>query len=102
RRHTRFSRDWSSDVCSSDLLLQPIFISSMMANDAFLREWAVNGEQQVDQMQRYLAEILREYGTVTSFFVSEKTRNYYFWDGILKIGRASCRERVQDTGLPQQ
>src|SRR5690606_12270021 len=22
RRHTRFSRDWSSDVCSSDLVLQ--------------------------------------------------------------------------------
>src|SRR5690606_39442782 len=22
RRHTRFSRDWSSDVCSSDLLLR--------------------------------------------------------------------------------
>src|SRR5690606_40115554 len=22
RRHTRFSRDWSSDVCSSDLLLE--------------------------------------------------------------------------------
>src|SRR5690606_40875277 len=22
RRHTRFSRDWSSDVCSSDLLVQ--------------------------------------------------------------------------------
>src|SRR5690606_40213144 len=22
RRHTRFSRDWSSDVCSSDLLAQ--------------------------------------------------------------------------------
>src|SRR5207302_5022860 len=25
RRHTRFSRDWSSDVCSSDLLL-PSFL----------------------------------------------------------------------------
>src|SRR5690606_40133060 len=24
RRHTRFSRDWSSDVCSSDLQLFPI------------------------------------------------------------------------------
>src|SRR5690606_40403002 len=24
RRHTRFSRDWSSDVCSSDLLLRII------------------------------------------------------------------------------
>src|SRR5690606_40957856 len=23
RRHTRFSRDWSSDVCSSDLLATP-------------------------------------------------------------------------------
>src|SRR5690606_39457636 len=23
RRHTRFSRDWSSDVCSSDLLFLP-------------------------------------------------------------------------------
>src|SRR5690606_39805637 len=24
RRHTRFSRDWSSDVCSSDLGFRPI------------------------------------------------------------------------------
>src|SRR5690606_39479413 len=24
RRHTRFSRDWSSDVCSSDLLIQAL------------------------------------------------------------------------------
>src|SRR5690606_39626962 len=25
RRHTRFSRDWSSDVCSSDLMSMGIF-----------------------------------------------------------------------------
>src|SRR5690606_40156988 len=25
RRHTRFSRDWSSDVCSSDLFVTPIW-----------------------------------------------------------------------------
>src|SRR5690606_39700319 len=24
RRHTRFSRDWSSDVCSSDLFMGPL------------------------------------------------------------------------------
>src|SRR5690606_41198529 len=24
RRHTRFSRDWSSDVCSSDLVAEPL------------------------------------------------------------------------------
>src|SRR2546429_2291908 len=26
RRHTRCSRDWSSDVCSSDLLPSPFFV----------------------------------------------------------------------------
>src|SRR5690606_39757083 len=32
RRHTRFSRDWSSDVCSSDLSLTSAFKST---TDAF-------------------------------------------------------------------
>src|SRR5690606_33188632 len=27
RRHTRFSRDWSSDVCSSDLFFDPHYFS---------------------------------------------------------------------------
>ncbi|WP_309399285.1 sensor histidine kinase [Cerasicoccus maritimus] len=65
-------------------LLQPTFISSMMANDAFLRDWAISGEQDPDQLRRYLDEIRREYGTVTSFFVSEESRTYYYWGGILK------------------
>lgn len=65
-------------------LLQPVFISSMMANDAFLREWTIAGEQDVAPLQRYLSEIRREYETVTSFFVSEATRNYYYFGGILK------------------
>src|SRR5207302_2655469 len=30
RRHTRFSRDWSSDVCSSDLAMQFTGIGSMI------------------------------------------------------------------------
>src|SRR5690606_40016512 len=29
RRHTRFSRDWSSDVCSSDLARQPTGVRSL-------------------------------------------------------------------------
>ncbi|MGE9294806.1 MAG: cache domain-containing protein, partial [Puniceicoccales bacterium] len=65
-------------------LLRPIFISSMMANDAFLRDWALSGEKNVDQIKRFLEEIRREYDTVTSFFVSEETRNYYYGGGILK------------------
>src|SRR5690606_39528462 len=30
RRHTRFSRDWSSDVCSSDLSLQTPDVSEAL------------------------------------------------------------------------
>src|SRR5690606_39420385 len=33
RRHTRFSRDWSSDVCSSDLFVE----ASLAENDAGTR-----------------------------------------------------------------
>src|SRR5690625_6712994 len=29
RRHTRWPRDWSSDVCSSDLLLKEIYLYLM-------------------------------------------------------------------------
>src|SRR5256884_2512299 len=29
RRHTRCSRDWSSDVCSSDLLTKPIELADL-------------------------------------------------------------------------
>ncbi len=65
-------------------LLRPIFISSMMANDAFLREWILQGEKGVEPIQRYLSEILNEYKTVTSFLVSDITRNYYYAGGILK------------------
>src|SRR5690606_40949614 len=33
RRHTRFSRDWSSDVCSSDLLLT-VFLLVFLAQES--------------------------------------------------------------------
>src|SRR5690606_40420508 len=32
RRHTRFSRDWSSDVCSSDLLGQRVWPAASSAS----------------------------------------------------------------------
>src|SRR5690606_16960440 len=33
RRHTRFSRDWSSDVCSSDLAKRVEFIRELFADE---------------------------------------------------------------------
>ena len=65
-------------------LLRPIFISSLMASDTFLRDWVLAGEQNPDKMVRYLKEIQTKYKTFTSFFVSEKTRTYYHANGILK------------------
>ncbi|PKO24676.1 MAG: GGDEF domain-containing protein, partial [Betaproteobacteria bacterium HGW-Betaproteobacteria-8] len=65
-------------------LIRPIFISSMMASDTFVRDWVISGEDDIVKISRYLNEIKDTYGTFSSFFVSEKTRNYYYWDGLLK------------------
>ncbi len=65
-------------------LLQPIFISSLMANDTFVRDWIIQGEKDELQMIRYLGEIQNKYNAFTSFFVSEHTRIYYQAKGILK------------------
>src|SRR5206468_5182992 len=69
RRHTRSDRDWSSDVCSSDL--------SVDATPSRQREYQRN-ERSQDHKRHGLA---RERGTV----------------GGNEIGRASCRERVENT-----
>lgn len=65
-------------------LIRPVFVSSMMARDTFLRDWTIDGERDTGKITRYLKEIQQEYGAVTSFFVSEKSRAYYYEDGILK------------------
>ncbi len=68
-------------------LLRPIFISSLMASDTFLRDWALEGEKDVAAITRYLKEIKEKYGAVTTFFVSDKTRIYYHPTGAWKTVR---------------
>ncbi len=65
-------------------LITPIFISSMMASDTFLRDWVINGENKPDKVIQYLKEIQNRYSVFTSFFVSDKTKIYYQTRGILK------------------
>lgn len=65
-------------------LLQPVLISSMMANDTFVVDWVHTGEEEPEKMQRYLAQIQNKYKTITAFFVSENTHLYYHADGIIK------------------
>ncbi len=77
----------TSDSIYSEIqrdLLQPIFISSLMATNTFLRDWVIDGEKDESLICRYLNEIKVQYDTVTSFFVSENTKIYYQASGVLK------------------
>ncbi len=77
------TRDNIYSEIQSDLM-RPIFISSLMANDTFLKDWALGGEKEMGQITRYLQEIKGKYGFFSTFFVSEQTGHYYHFNGILK------------------
>ncbi len=77
----------SADYMYSTLqrsLVEPIFVSSMMANDTFLHDWVAQGEKDVSAVTRYLSEIRNRYSVFTTFYVSDKTLSYYQADGVLK------------------
>lgn len=59
-------------------------ISSMMAADSFLKNWTLTGEKDADEIIQYLREIHFKYDYFSTFFVSENTRKYYHYSGILK------------------
>jgi diguanylate cyclase (GGDEF)-like protein len=65
-------------------LIRPIFASSMMAGDTFVRDWILEGERDAGKITRYLNEIQVRHGVGTAFLVSEKTRLYYYGGGVLK------------------
>ncbi|MCH8621894.1 sensor domain-containing diguanylate cyclase [Undibacterium sp. TS12] len=65
-------------------MLRPVFVSSQMAHDTFLRDWIINGEEDKDQVIKYLKEIKTKNHAMSSFLVSEQSHNYYHADGVLK------------------
>src|SRR5690606_40274573 len=88
RRHTRFSRDWSSDVCSSDLLL---VVADLVGRLGDLGELvAVAHEHGVNQLRPLLGEPL------VARFATDRVRvardeHRVPWPLLVEIGRASCR-----------
>lgn len=65
-------------------LLMPQLISSLMANDTFLHDWVKTGKQDIDEISRYLSNLKEKYGLFTAFFVSERTKGYFYAGGLLK------------------
>src|SRR5205809_687767 len=84
RRHTRCSRDWSSDVCSSDLARHGVQAGAAHADHADARQVArgVPGPRGVGTI---VGSRLRRRGRVGRGHRLEAPH---------EIGRASCRERV--------
>src|SRR5256885_12656630 len=81
RRHTRLQGDWSSDVCSSDLILR--WCEETGEVSVFRSPSNYSNGNSRDRQGRLLT---CEHDT------RRLTRTEY--DGTIKIGRASCRERV--------
>lgn len=65
-------------------ILPTIAISSLMAQDTFVRDWILHGEKEPKNIIRYLSSIQNRYSMTTAFFISDKTHNYYHSSGILK------------------
>src|SRR5690606_39348481 len=80
RRHTRFSRDWSSDVCSSDLkTLREKGVKKVKRDGSEVTTWPWMG--------RSVEESIKEHGDHSDCYHHETAHGR-------EIGRASCRERV--------
>jgi diguanylate cyclase (GGDEF)-like protein len=65
-------------------ILRPVFVSTQMANDTFVKDWIINGEDDQQQITKYLKEIKTKNQAITSFLVSDLSKNYYYADGLLK------------------
>src|SRR5690606_39740358 len=76
RRHTRFSRDWSSDVCSSDLLLG----------------FRQDVQQPGCQVTQFAHTPFSFPSVCTAALGAERGGDLH--PSAPEIGRASCRERV--------
>lgn len=58
--------------------------SSLIANDAFVRNWLRGGEQTPERLIRYLQETDRKFGISGSFLISERSRRDYQGNDIGK------------------
>src|SRR5206468_7588834 len=90
RRHTRSDRDWSSDVCSSDLKLRKkysgahLFLLIGDDNLAGLPNW--RGFEDLRHIVTFIV-LQRAFTPVAHEYLSVDRR--------IEIGRASCREREE-------
>src|SRR5699024_11686939 len=81
RRHTRSKRDWSSDVCSSDLMDQQKSVNHRPGNQ--------RRADSLSQCQTFIHKSALR--AISSIGLQLHL--------LPEIGRASCRERVSDSAI---
>ena len=64
-------------------MIEPLLVSSLMANNTFMRDWLLDGEKDIALARKYLKKVKEEYGLFTTFLVSSKTLNYYHPKGLI-------------------
>src|SRR3712207_8523117 len=84
RRHTRYWRDWSSDVCSSDLVPR--------AAERLRQAARRGGDDRARRLERQ--QLQRQRGAVDHLAPTPRVRALAEPAVPVQIGRASCRERV--------
>src|SRR5690606_39964518 len=88
RRHTRFSRDWSSDVCSSDLM-------KAIKHNIALYAIHTNLDNVFGGVNSKIAERLKLHDTAILSPKRALLRKLAVFVPVAhEIGRASCRESV--------
>src|SRR5207249_6242824 len=98
----RSKRDWSSDVCSSDLIAMDPMLAMYDEPFGGLDPISINV---IANLIRQLNDSLGATSVVVSYDVSEAVKLvdyvYVIADGVVageEIGRASCRERGEGAG----
>src|SRR5207253_6771828 len=94
RRHTRWPRDWSSDVCSSDL-------SQAMDTLFWLTDRygpRLTGSPDANEAADWTMKKMTEWGLANVHredWDFGRSWSLVRFSAHMKIGRASCRERVE-------
>src|SRR5690606_39999642 len=95
RRHTRFSRDWSSDVCSSDLSAEET-LGQVLRNDLsrYRDEMIISTKAGYNMWPGPYGEFGSKKHLISSLDQSLKRMG-------IEIGRTSCRESVESGGVEE-
>src|SRR3712207_9418073 len=94
RRHTRYWRDWSSDVCSSDLLSFGTAGMRGIRGIGRNRMNRYNVGKATQGLANYILQVAGEEGKKRGVAIAYDCRIDSEENAETKIGRASCRERV--------